>query len=163
MIRFAQTTPPRQAKTNYARYVALVYAGMLVGMAVAQLFEYEDFVPLLQSFGLAGGESAAMVCAGVIVIAEVFALPFLLRMYVSPLMRVLSMVLGWLVAAIWTYILVVLTFSVNAVTDTGMLGTAVTVPSGWWNLGYAVVLIVLAGWSSWGLWPGTLRTKPSKK
>lgn len=158
---FTETTLPPAAKNRMIEYAALVYAAILVVMVVAQLFKFEEFVPLIASFGLGGGEPRAMVIASVLVIAEVFALPFLLRMYLSPLMRTVSMALGWAVAGLWLYLMVGLSLTVNAVGDSGFLGTALTVSFGWWSVVLTIFLAALAIWVSWGMWPlAKNRTSP---
>ena len=153
MMILAEPTAPRKPKNKVVEYGALAFAGLLVVMVVAQLFKFEEMVPLVESFNLGGGEARATLIVSVLVAAEVFALPFLLRMYVSPLMRIMSMVLGWIVAAIWLYLMIGVAMTVHAVSDSGFLGTAVTVPFGWWSVGFALVLTGLAAWISWGQWP----------
>ncbi|WP_432713381.1 hypothetical protein [Pedobacter sp.] len=160
MTKLAEPTVPPKPKTPAVQYGALLLAGLLTVMVVAQLFKFEEMIPLVESFGLGGGESQATILVSVLVIAQVFALPFLLRMYVSPLMRVTSMVLGWVAATLWLYMMVGVYMTVNAVGDSGFLGTTVTVPFGWWSVAFAVLLVGLAGWASWGMWP-TL-TRPAR-
>lgn len=153
MVKLAETTQAPTPKTRAAWIAALIYAGILVVMAVAQLFKFEEFLILVKSFGLTGGDPMAVAIVSILVTAEVAALPFLLRMYLSPLMRIVSMLLGWVVAGIWLYLMVALSFSVNAVSDSGFLGTALEVPFGWWSVVFALGLAVLTGVASWGMWP----------
>ncbi len=153
MLRFATTTPPTKLKNRDVMIVSLVLAGLLAIMAVSQLYAFEDFTPLLISFGLGGGAPQATLIASLLVTAEVFALPFLLRMYLSPLFRIVSMAMGWLVAGIWLFITISIATSVNSVKDVGFLGTAVEVPFGWWSILFALILALLSGWASWGMWP----------
>lgn len=142
-----------EPKTDTARGVALLLAAILLIMAVAQLFSFEKFIPLVKEFGLPGGEGIATLIAGVIVTAEVFALPFLLRMRLSPLMRVFSMVCGWVSIALWLLLSVWINVSGTSVTTIGFLGTSVAVPVGWWAVAFMTALGVLSAWTSWGMWP----------
>lgn len=153
MVTFARTTPPPKVKNSKTPFVALALAGLCIVMAVGQLYAFEEFVPLLTSFGLGGGEARATVIASLLVTGEVFALPFLLRMHVSPLMRIVSMVAGWLVSITWIYITVSVALSVNAVNDAGFLGGALALPFGWWSVAYVVLLALLTAWVSWKMWP----------
>lgn len=138
---------------------ALVYATLLVLFAVSQLFGFEDFQLLVDSFWLPGGESFANFLAGFIVVVEVFALPFLLRMKVSPLMRVVSMVAGWLVPLIWLGLSLWLLFTINAVTNIGLLGTLFALEPSIGTVFVGVVLAALAIWVSLGMRSDSLRTK----
>jgi glucan phosphoethanolaminetransferase (alkaline phosphatase superfamily) len=147
-MKFARTTPPPRINGKYGNAVSLTVAGLFVLMAVSQLYAFEDFVPLITSFGLGGGEARATIIASVLVAAEVLALPYLLRMHLSPLFRIFSMVLGWIVAVLWLFIAVSVYLSVNNVQDAGFLGTAITVPFGWWSVLYALALCILVAWVS---------------
>ncbi len=153
MIKFATAQKSAKPRGKYADFILYGYAVILVVMAVAQLYAFEDFVPLLDSFGFTIAQAHAYILAAALVTSEVFALPFLLKMYVSPLFRVTSMVLAWLAPLLWVYIISAVFASVNAVQDAGFLGGAVTVPFGWWCLVFAYGMVGLAAWSTWSLWP----------
>lgn len=155
MSLFVQTTPPSAPKTENVRIVALVYAGFLVLMAVGQLYGFEKFIPLLQSFWLPGGAVLATLLAGLIVTLEVFALPFLLRMQLSPLMRWVSMYAGISVACIWIFLSVWANVTDNVLDNIGLLGVKVSLPVGWWAVLLTMALFVLAVWSAWGMWPSS--------
>ena len=122
-------------------------------MVVGQLFSFEKFIPLIESFGLPGGHGTATAIAGIIVVSEVFALPFLLRMWVSPLLRSMSMVLGWVAPFAWIVLAVWLNVTASAAGNVGIFGTKVVLPVGWWIVCYAVALAILSAWASWGMWP----------
>jgi hypothetical protein len=152
MSIFAHTTPPGRAKTERVASIALFYAFLLVCMVVGQLFGFEKFIPLLESFGLFGGQGGATLVAGLLVVSEVFALPFLLRMYVSPLMRVTSMILGWVVPVVWIWIALSLNL-MGSVDPIGFFGTKLAMANGWWTVLFGVALAILSAWASWGMWP----------
>lgn len=99
----------------------------------------------------------AKLLAALVVTAEVFAVPFLLCMRLSPLMRVCSMVLGWLSIAWWLYVLVWENVTVTALGSNGLFGATLTLPLGWWSVCFMLGVGVLAGWASWGLWPLPIR------
>ncbi|MDB5167299.1 MAG: rane protein of unknown function [Candidatus Saccharibacteria bacterium] len=143
--------PP--VKTSNIITISRLYSVILIIFAVTQLFSFPDFQVLIQSYWLPGGTPSAYLLSGVIVIAEVFALPFLLRMRVSNLFRIVSMVLGWIVPVIWLGISLWLLLSVNAVTNIGFLGTVFVLTPGWWAVFVSLALATLAAWASWGMWP----------
>jgi hypothetical protein len=153
MSIFAKTTPAPTPKTKDVKRIATFYAVILVIMAVAQLFTFDDFLKLVISFNLAGGAQYAHFITAFLVVSEVLALPFLLRMPLSTAFRWLSMVLGWFVAIIWLSFSIWLVVGGGAVHTVGFLGTAVDLMPGWWAIFISGAFGVLAGWASWGMWP----------
>lgn len=153
----ASTATP--AKTNESKQVAVVYAVILVVFALAQLYTFDEFIGLIPSLGLPISEGVAYALAPIIVAAEVFALPFLLRMKLSIGFRWFSMVMGWLVAALWLFITLSVAVHGTGAETIGFLGTAVNLIPGWSTVMVALAMGILAAWASWGLWPA----KRSKK
>jgi hypothetical protein len=152
MSFFSKATPAPVPKTRNAWLAGLLLAGFFVLMVVGQLFTFEDFPAALAAFQLFG-ESLAVIYAGIIVVLEVLALPFLLGLSLSRAMRAVSMICGWLVIVFW---LVVSIFGTIAnVSNSGLLGATVTLPAGWWGVCFCVALGVLAVWAAWGSWPLT--------
>lgn len=115
----AQQSPSVSA---YARALGVSYAGLLTILALAQLFTFEDFIEILPAAVGAPNSQYAGLLAPLIVVCEVFALPYLLRMSVSPAFRGVSMVFGWLVPLFW--LIVAITGGVMAL-NTGILGSLV--------------------------------------
>lgn len=149
---FATAAKAQQPKSESAKVVAWTYAGVLTVMVVAQLFEFEKLVPLFHDMAFPGGDGTGSLLVCLIAFAEVFSLPFLLRMPLSPLMRWFSAVLGLLVPLAWLGVAFWVLGSAT-VTNAGILGTKVSIsPS--LQVAAALVLLVLAAWSAWGLWPG---------
>jgi len=147
-------TNAKKPKTLESQKVAYMYAFILIIFALSQLFNFNDFLALLESFWLPGGNVTADLLGAIIVVSEVFALPFLLGMQLSPLMRVMSMVLGWLAPIMWLKLSLWLVLTVNAVSNIDFLGTIVQLAPGWWAVFFSIALGILAAWASWGLWPG---------
>jgi len=159
MSFFVSATPPPKAKTNRIQALSLTLAVVFIGMAVAQLFTYEKFPDTIAGLWLPGGAAFAHLLAALIVIFEVLALPYLLFMRLSPLMRAVSMVAGWLVIGAWLAITVWENLTTNAVGNSGLLGETVSLPVGWWSMLFVLALGILVVWVNWGMWPFT----PSKK
>lgn len=152
-MAFTQSILAPQPRTKNSATVALLLAGILVIMAVGQLFSFEKFIPLIESYWLPGGHGTAVVVASLLVTAEVFALPFLLRMRLSTLMRIVSMVAGWLVVAGWLKLAIWANVAANALSNIGFFGVHVMLPVGWWAVLFTLALGVLFVWAAWGLWP----------
>jgi hypothetical protein len=130
----------------------MALAACFIMLAVAQLYKYEEFPDVLAGLGLPGGVVWAPLYAALIVIGEVLAVPFLLRMRLSPAMRIVSMASGWLVIGLWLIIAITGNLSGYA-GNSGVLGATLPVVLGWWTVFVFAALGVLAGWSAWGMWP----------
>lgn len=150
---FAQVSEPVKPKTSNIKPIAMFYAAILVVFAVAQLFSFEDFLRMFDGYEIFANEANTRLLSAIIVVAEIFALPFLLNMRVSKLMRVVSMVMGWLVASIWVGISGWLVLSTGTYDNVGFLGTVINLTPGWWALFIAINIGVLSAWVSWGMWP----------
>jgi len=159
MSIFPKATPAPLPKTKNVTIIATFYAVILVVMAVAQLFTFDEFLKLISSFDFPAGVQYAHFIAALVVVAEVFALPFLLRMSLSPAFRWFSMMLGWGVAVLWAKITICLVISDTLINNVGFLGTVVNLMPGWWAIFISLAFGILAAWSSWGMWPGRTRAK----
>ncbi len=115
--------PPKPIKP-YALVLGRVAAVILVILALVQLFRIDTFLPILDEF-LPGGTGTASFVGLVIILGEVFAVPFALRMKLSPLAHLVSGALltlaplWWLLIDIWTF---------GLTDNTGQLGQFVAVP-----------------------------------
>ena len=102
-IAHSPTTPLSPIAISFIWLLAAV----MIVMATAQLMTYEKFVPLIQDYQLLHDPAFGKVFAALIVITEVMTLPFLLRMNLSPLLRIVSacsLILtgsAWLTLGIW--------------------------------------------------------------
>lgn len=152
-MKFATAIPAPSPRSEMYKIVAWIYAGVLVLMAVGQLFSFEKFIPLLSDYWLPGGIGTATLIASLVVVSEVFALPFLLRMPVSVLMRSLSLACSLIAAGLWVFLGLVAVVGDTVMTNSGMLGLKVVIPPGSVQLIIAVALCVLAAVSARGLWP----------
>lgn len=146
-----------------AQSIAYLYAGILVVMAVAQLFTLDSFIGLLFDIHLGVGWQITALLAPLIITLEVFALPFLLRMTVSRAFRWVSMYCGWAVALVWMYVTVTIAASGVAVQTVGFLGTIGDLVPGWWAVSIGSLFGIMATWASVGLWPGQRTHKKRKR
>ena len=159
MSAFVKVTPARKTRTKEAQQVIYLYAFILIVFALVQLFNFDDFLRLFETFSLPGGAPVAHLLGSIVVVSEVLALPFLLRMNLSPLMRIVSMAMSWLVPLLWLKLSLWLVLTVSTVKNIGFLGTTVGLMPGWWAVFFSLGLGILAAWASWGLWPLTGKWK----
>jgi len=159
MSFFVTSTPAPAPRIPQITQVSLFYAGLLVIMAVTQLFTFDSFNQLIYSFNLPISLVVVSGFPAIIIASEVFALPFLLRMSTSVAFRCLSMFLGWLVAGLWLFVSICIVNSYPAVNSVGFLGTVIDLVPGWWAVSLSLLFATLAAWASWGLWPARLYKK----
>jgi hypothetical protein len=149
-----KVVPAKAVRTADTQKVIYAYAFILVIFVLCQLFTFNDFLKLIDSFWLPGGVPTANILGSIIVICELFALPFLLRMSLSPLMRIICMVMSWLVPLIWIFMTFWINLTINSISNVGFLGTTIQIIPGWWAVCVSLALSLITIWSSWGLWPG---------
>ena len=161
---FVKAAPAAPARTDASQKIAVLYAAILAAFTVAQLFTFEDFIELLPSFGLPLHDVVVAALPATLIACQLFAIPFLLRMWLSPAFRWISMLAGWLAALLWVVISVwVVSTGGNGAETVGFLGTAVDLVPGWWSVLVAISLAIVAAWSSWGLWPNRSSKKVVEK
>lgn len=162
MSILAKPTDAPIARTEATRQVSVLYAAVLVIFVMAQLFTFEEFLELVLTFNLPITQGFAYTLALLIVVFELFAIPFLLRMKLSYAFRWLSMMCGWLAASVWTLVSVWIVTTQQIVSTVGFTGTVGYLTPGWWAVLVAISLCILAAWSSWGLWPGARKVSAKK-
>ncbi len=127
--------PPKLVKP-YAPVLGYVAASILAVVAIIHLFRIDTLVPIINDV-LPGANGSAGTFVVVVVLAEVFALPFLLRIKLSPLAHIVSGFLAvlaplmWMLLAIWSY---------GTELSVGQFGEFVHMPSTW------LVVIANAVW-----------------
>jgi len=163
MKLLADATDAPKPKTPNAQYVAWGVAAVFMVMAVAQLFAFEDFPAVIEDFWLSLDDRGVQLLAAIIVTLEVTALPFLLSMRLSLLARIVSMIAGWLVIAIWLGLLLWQNVSVNVIANNGLLGETIALPVGAWSVLFMLTLAVAMAWASWGMFPYRTPAKVKKK
>ena len=159
MSIFVSATPAPKPKSKDVTRMSIFYAGLLTVMAVAQLFTFEEFLELFESLELPGAETTGYLLASLIVVTEIFAIPFLLRMSLSPAFRWLSMLSGFFAAGLWLFTTCWMIFSGVEVETVGFLGTVVDMMPGLWAAFMSIAFGVLSAWAAWGMWPGPLVKK----
>lgn len=163
MTVFVKATKAPKIRGDATKKISLLYAVLLVVMLVSQLFTFETFLSLFASFNLPLHSGFVSALPALIVAAELFALPFLLGMYLSPAFRWVSMISGWFVAALWAFLSLWVVSTRQAPETMGFLGTLVDLMPGAWAIFVSVALGIAAAWASWGMWPGVRYAKPNTK
>ena len=147
MIQPIHATPAPALRRQYGHLFGFAAAALLILFAVVHLIRIDTFVPEL-SYALPVSERTASLFALLLICSEVFALPFLLRMSLSPLARFLSgllvvtVPLVWLLIAIWNY---------GSQISTAQLGEFHSLPSGMVLIGFNVLWLALNYATLWVL------------
>jgi len=99
----------------------------------------------------AAGVLLSPVWLGVAVLVQVLALPFIVGMKVSPLMRLVSMGAGWAVAA--NFLVSVVVLNLTGSNPVVVFAEVMGVPLGGLFVVLSVMIGVAMGWVTWGRWP----------
>lgn len=147
--------PPKLVKP-YAPILGWIAAGILMLFAIIHLFRIDTLVPIINSI-LPGGTGTAGTFVVIIVLAEVFALPFLLRMKLSPAAHICSGFLVVLAPLMWTLLAIwsfgSLSFSL------GQLGEFVHVSATWQVIILNFVWLSFNFYTLWTLGYNNLKVK----
>lgn len=142
----AQTTPAPKLRDKRGAIFGIGLAIAMIALAVLHLFRIDTFVPELTL--VIGDRTQAMWLASLLVIMEVFAIPFLLRMPLSKLARyfsgafVVAVPLFWTLVAIWMY---------GSTYSTAQLGEFVSLPSSSILIIINLLWTVFAYYTVWAL------------
>lgn len=153
MIQLAHASKAPVPRSEEVKVVAWLYVAILVIMAISQLFAFEDLIPLMATYSLPGGYGSAVLASCMIVLTEIFAVPFLLRMPLSVLMRWVGLVCSVLVPVFWLKLIAWSYINGIEIGNSGFLGTKVVLPVNSIMVCVSVALLAIAIWVAWGLWP----------
>ena len=156
MSILVQAQPANAPRSRTAVQIAVLYAGILTIMSVAQLFTFEEFIEQFFSLDLALPQFVEALFIPLLIVFQVTALPFLLRMNISPAFRWLSMAAGWIVPLGWLFIALSTANAYPLHETVGLLGAAVSLAPGWWAVAVSALFALMAAWASWGLWPSKI-------
>lgn len=124
IIPTAQPAPPVHYK--YGIWMGWAAAALMAAFAVIHLIRIDTFVPEFLKAVAFDRVGAAFLAAG-LVTAEVFSLPYLMRMRLSPLARLVSGLLSVIVPLIWLLIAI---WNAGLPVSTAQLGEFRSLPSG---------------------------------
>lgn len=145
MTRVPRPINPPKLLKPYGATLGRIAAAVLVAMAVVHLYRIDTFIPILDEV-LPGGSGLASVGALIIVLSEIFAVPFALRMRLSLLAQVVSGALIVLAPLLWVLVDI---WSMGIANTTGQFGEFADVPS---TLLVTVLNIVWLGFNYYALY-----------
>lgn len=160
MSFFVKATAAPKPKSSNIRKLGIGLSTLYAMMAITQLFSMPAFIDVIFQINMPSITVAA-IAAGLLIASEIAAIPFLLGLKLSPLMRLVSLKAGYVVIIAWL-VLSIINITSSAAQTLGLFGGDVLIVPGWWVLWYLLGLMIVQIWVSWGWWPKEL-TKLRKK
>lgn len=124
-------TPAPSVINKKMLVVPYAYAAVLMLLVIWQLVMFERFAPYVAGYLGDNSQASAAIIAMVLIGMELFALPFLLRMPLSPLARFMSAGLAFMAPLAWA---------------------ALTMMSDSFNLAYLLLNVGFFAWASASFW-----------
>ncbi len=122
-MKLAVAVYPKSEVSNMATVLIYGLIIVIISMVVSQLMTIEKFLPIMQSYQLPGGLSTSKIIVFLLAITGIFALPFLMRMGLSPLFRICSAICLNLYGIIWLKLALWLKVSSISIPATGVFGS----------------------------------------
>lgn len=142
MVKTQKNTNNGKTRWRYAVYLSGSAAALyVISMLVAQLMGFEIVNQAIEDYWLPGAFEPLAI-AGMVVIAELLCLPYLLRMRVSPLFSLISRMTGWLVLAWWVFVALWTSLQATALLNIGVFGDIIMVPPGVGAVGVTGLLAI---------------------
>ena len=132
-----KATPPPKLLDKKLYRLAVVYALVIVVCMLGQLFRFDNIIATAAEADRPIGQ-LAVVFWTVLQVLQLFALPFLLRVRVSRLMRIVSLVAAMIVPVFWAVITGWQLSVANP--NLGIFGTEVEMLNVWWISAIATVI-----------------------
>lgn len=145
MKQYIKAIFPADFKNNPAFWRAFMLGIVMLVLAVAQLFQFEDFPKVIADMQVPGGAGAAWALAALLPLLEIASLPYLLSMQVSSRMRATAKWAALLTAMLWLALTLWATINMASSVQSGLFGATIVTASGWWSVLFAVLLL----WSIW--------------
>lgn len=145
-ISFPVAIEPPKPRKQHGPLFGWIAAIIMIAFALVHLFRIDTFVPELNLVFL--NSTLTMWFASVLVIMEVFAIPFLLRIRMSRLAQYVSGAFAIVVPLIWALI-TIWTFGVDV--STAQLGEFVYLESGWLLLIANIIWLMFSYYTVWAL------------
>ena len=146
--------PPKPVKP-YAPVLGYVASGIIVLLALIHLFRIDTLLPIVNKV-LLNDSVAAGAFVIVVILAEIFAIPFLMRIKLSPLAHIASGFLAILAPLMWS-LLSIWGFGLSY--PIGELGQFVALKSTWWLVVLNLIWLSFNFFTLWTLGYNNLKVK----
>lgn len=143
MNKFMKTLFPKEFWYDRAHFRALVLGVVYAFMLVMQLFTYEDFASVVQTYSLLGGETAVAVFATLIPVLGLASLPYLLSMDIPVRLWKVSRAAALMLPAVWVGIALWTNMRLLP-SEAGIFGATLPTISSWWFVIFTALLMFSA-------------------
>lgn len=157
MVTFPIASNAPKPRVSAGLWLGLIAAALMILFVLLHLYRIDTFIPEL-NYSLPGRYDLAANIGLAIILIEIFALPSLLRMKLSPLARLSSSLCVLLAPLIWLIIAII---NVGEGVSTAQLGAFYSLPSS-----YTLVIanVIWLGFNAYTLWAlGLIRPKRLSK
>lgn len=144
MDKISAHYPAKQALIT--RTLGLLLAFLFAVIAILQLFSFENMPGVIGRFWPGLGSETSLLMAALIVIAEIFALPFLLGMQLSVGMRALSLLLTIGTVVYWSIVAFIGMIRTVTLTGIGIAEPYALFPNGPWFLLMMTGVTIMLVW-----------------
>lgn len=134
---------PREFWRDRAYFRALVLGVVYAFMLVMQLFTYEDFASVVQTYALLGGDAAVAVFATLIPVLGLASLPYLLSMSIPVKLWNISRAATLALPAVWVGIALWTNMQLLP-SEAGIFGATLPTVSSWWFVIFTALLMFSA-------------------
>lgn len=155
MKEYVKVIFPADFKHNRAFWRALILGAVMLSLAVAQLFKFEQFPAIISAMNVPGPVFVAWLVSIVLPLLEIASLPYLLSMRLSAKLRTISMRSGLAACIAWVLLTAWTSAFMGMTVESGLFGGTLTTNSGWWSVLFALLLL----WSFWL----TMRELPKRR
>lgn len=145
MKQYIKAIFPAEFKHNVAYRRAFILGVIMLMLALAQLFTFEDFPAQIAAMRVPGNPVVPWLLAIVLPMLEIASLPYLLSMRLAPKQRRASMYGGLVACLLWVALTTWTTLSMGMAVESGLFGGTLATNSGWWSVLFAVLLL----WMYW--------------
>lgn len=125
--------------TSPVYFRAIVLAVVYVGVLLTELFHFEKFPGVVEGFSLPGGHMATILVAVLLPLLAAISLPHLISMQLSKRSYAICRVAVVATPAVWVVLGLWLNIGVPTLDNTGLFGTTITTPVGWWIVVFALL------------------------
>lgn len=137
---------PDEFRENTAFWWAFALGVVYVFLALAQLFSFEKFASVIESYGFVGGTAMVSLVAGIIPLLEVASVPYLFSMKTSRWIRVSSRVCVILTGVLWLKLAFLTNLFPVAGSKSSLFGATLPLSNGWWMLVVGATLLAAGVW-----------------
>lgn len=148
-MKLALSQYPKNKIDQKITFFTLALAVLLIITVVAQLMTLDKFIPIIENYQLPGGSPTAKITVYLITVSAIFALPFLLRMSLSPLFGWLSVLLLNIYSLTWVVLGAWIVIQNPPLIGTGILGGLPKSLPGSLVLPFGLFLLVASGLATW--------------